>query len=604
VTNKPTLSNAWRRNHSSIRAIELASSIRSLRKVVGTLTDDDECIVNYNAKAGAGSFNAAGKEIRIDPEYAVKSTPISDSDFDVLTGLTVHEAMHSVCDSKSIRSDNQKAARGTVTPESLAVVGEEIYCDGYASRHYKTPGKYIRAARNAYTIDPEKIKWSNVINAWIATSVYRHLPPDNIPDRTLNLLSHLLPYTSKLRKEDMTIHERNSLYNNIYRSLEKAGLAHDAKQSEQDKELGTDRVTPGVEVGDWTDTLGHTPLGESDDSNSDGDSDEDSDDGDDATGGTDGSLSNDGAKSADSLLPMHSQAELSDELSTEVAKALDENVEDITQELIDILQRAEDLDILPQSVNDRKANTKVSPSDLVLDNSRAVVIGNAPVENGIVTDVDADLLKELQWMDRVKNSVGREIVRFEERGRVDRSTLYRAKIDRKVFRSSRTRNESDMEAVMLLDASASMGRRTNIYEAAYAIHRVLPRVPLYSFDRSKDTRIYRNVIGGDLRKVEPGGNTPTGLALLSILKDYPEALVILFSDGECNSGITEFKVFSMLYALFPKAKVLYIRYVGIGEEYLEDYDDPSDQVQVITTSNLKEVPGIMRDALRPWFRMS
>jgi hypothetical protein len=617
VTETPALSKAWRRNRSSIQAVELASSIKSLRKVIGSLVPGT-CVVNYNTAPGSGSYNRNTEAIFIDPEYAVKSSPISDEDFDVLTGLAVHEAMHTVCGSHEIAINNSEMAAGSIDKEAIAAVGEEIYCDAYARRNYGTPGKYISIARSAYKVDERTINWNNLLNAWLSVALYRRIPPDNLPVNTLKSLSVLLPYTKDLRTKDMSPYIRKTLYEEISRQLKKAGVEQAADDEKIGCQIGAGQNIPGVGTGDWTDRIvsgeGPTDNDTGEDSDNDADDDpedeatpgngtadddrdsdnyEDADD-DEGTGdegsGSESSVRPLTSNTNNSALPMHAASELSKELTEELDRVLDQNVEDITEELTDILTAAIEQGLL-QHRSQRILGTTEDSS---------VTVSNAPSTNGLVSDVDNELFTELQWMDRVKNAAGREIVRFEERGRVDRSTLYRAKIDQKIFRTSRVRQEADMEAVMLLDASASMGTRNSVYEAAYAIHRVIPSMPLYSYDEiRRQVRLFRHGIGGELRRVQPEGGTPTGLALLAILKEHPESLVILFSDGDSNVGIHPSEVIQLMPAMYPKAKVLYIQFDPYGYEL-----ESGDQIQVVSTRDLAAVPGIMRDALRPWFRMN
>jgi hypothetical protein len=169
-----------------------------------------------------------------------------------------------------------------------------------------------------------------------------------------------------------------------------------------------------------------------------------------------------------------------------------------------------------------------------------------------------------------------------------------------------------IDMVMLLDASTSMRRRTAIYDAAHAIQRVQPATPVYSyvssFSGGTSVKLTNHNYGNTMHKViVDNGGTPIGSALLATLSRHPESMIFVFTDGENNVGITPSNVFKMMPKQFPLANVLYVVYNDKHDNSYQSYNETapnesriiSDQVEVVVTTNLKDVPNLMRDAIAP-----
>jgi hypothetical protein len=77
----------WRKNTSSLEAVELANLVRALRKVVGHLGTGAPG-VEYAGMAGGGS-----SAIMVDPSQVMGAYPVPPDRVDLLTGEVVHEAL-------------------------------------------------------------------------------------------------------------------------------------------------------------------------------------------------------------------------------------------------------------------------------------------------------------------------------------------------------------------------------------------------------------------------------------------------------------------------------------------------------------------------------
>ena len=208
------LSDDWRIAPSQHQALDLANSIRSLQKVIGII-DDRKCTVTYS-HLNESYFSATNMMIRIDPAFAMKSSPINGNDFDVLAGLGVHEGLHSHCLSDSIRKD------GTEVYKGVARIGEEIYIDNYGLRNYPILGQYIRKSRNGYKIAESLVAWDDIYMTWCAIAVYGMMPQgDWLSDiRKVAMLKLLMELSTKLMKKDLTFRDREDLYRQTSHILE------------------------------------------------------------------------------------------------------------------------------------------------------------------------------------------------------------------------------------------------------------------------------------------------------------------------------------------------------------------------------------------------
>jgi hypothetical protein len=586
-----SLSDSWRQNKSTNRVVELANSLRSLRKVIGSL-NPEKCTVTYNS-GGAQSFNnRVGKLIAIDPTYALKSAPINGNDFDVLVGLSVHEAMHTIVDSNEIPCDNDNMPKDIISPATIAVIGEEIYCDGYAKRHYGIPSKYIKAARNAYKIDVPIESWRKILLSWMNIALYNTLEPLGVPTRTTEALAILIPATTDLYAHNYNTSARIKIYSELFYRLAYLNDVEDKRYQDSISKLTSNVVSEAwadrVARGDGLSAAGAPPepscAGVPPTSGGNMPIVDDSGTGvpthpNASASGAMGIEADPPMTDGNGIVPLHSNNIISPKLNAEISKALELDSEDITNQLKTIANKL--------SIPIHKNRMPVT------------ILSNA--DTAIQVDFDKKLYDQLRWLDRLKNNMGKKILRHEERGRVDRAALYRAPIDGKVFRVTRQLPKQDIDMSILLDASNSMKDSTQVYDAAYAIHKVLPKVPIYSYSQYNTVDIIKHTVGNKFHKVKLGDTTPTGIAILATLNKHPKSLLFVFTDGVSNKGINPQDVFNVVPQEYPEAKVVYVVYRPGSRRQQLTTTRINNQVEQINISTVDEVPELMREALKPWF---
>jgi len=146
-----SLSEQWRINKSGIKELEYVEVLRSLRRLVAYHTNVYD--IKYVTKAGVRPFyTELNVHRKVKPIIYINPKAVKDSDefplpgykFDVLCGLTLHEAAHIMMGS----FDVSYTCWDDVT-RLVMEVGEEFCADNYFAKNSKQ-WEYIRTARDFY----------------------------------------------------------------------------------------------------------------------------------------------------------------------------------------------------------------------------------------------------------------------------------------------------------------------------------------------------------------------------------------------------------------------------------------------------------------------
>jgi len=214
------LSGQWRINKSGILPIELAHSLKALRKVIGAV-DTAKNDVAY-ARDDQSLFSGETHTIVIDPTFALKETPISPDNFDVLVGLAAHEGLHSTTHSDRVmerKFHNHSSPKDYELVNHIFAIGEEIYIDSYGRRNVPILGQYVTKSRQAYNLPAEQIPWNDIFNIWKAIAVYGHAIPNDLSDELMAQVAVVMDATTALTLRDLDVMQRTSIYNETIRKL-------------------------------------------------------------------------------------------------------------------------------------------------------------------------------------------------------------------------------------------------------------------------------------------------------------------------------------------------------------------------------------------------
>jgi len=612
VSSKPSLSDQWRINKSDVLAIELANSIRALRKVIGVV-DPGEMHVSY-ACSNESYNDASARKIVIDPTFATKKTPISPEDFDVLVGLAAHEGLHSRVGSVNAILD----AGRTSVPNQVSTIGEEIYTDTCGRKQYPILGQYINKARRAYDVDSDTIPWGDIFNAWKAIAIYGHLEPVDLSPSVQKQLTPVMELTKTLMEENLDPNQRKRLYQetaeklrDLFRQEEIANtISGKSQEPEMVLEGGKPAVKTQVPKADVPDTpdSGDTKSEANSDPEAQPSSSKDSEleeaGKEPAPEGNSGDGSQDDIPNVESAeepteptppkdldLPFHSPlSHIPQELMEKVQEVLDSQTEDITIEVNKLLEEGE----------------------ISTANHGTIIWKHATT--GLDDTFDKKLARELVWIKELKNQVDRQTYRAEKEGIIDKARLYRAGTDGAVFKVTKRVPQQKQDLVLLLDASSSMGSHTELYDSAKALHRVIPEAKIFSYSAGGDITIREHSHGRVFKAITTNGGTPSGLALISVAKHFPESLIIHFTDGESNSGPTPNETLPLIHSKFPRCKVINIHYRGgrsvslytRGHGYVNNihaqYPELENFARTIRLNSIADFPQVLKESLKDWYR--
>ena len=135
-------SDYWRVNKSVIDYIELANTLRAMRKIVAVMDVDAEVV-------WSGMPCRAEKRIELPAVLAKGDYPIPSERMDILVGLNVHETLHYLEDSEhawGYLSHSFLGLKEKTLLGKLYEAGEDIHVDGVAIAR-GIPGVYVQKSR-------------------------------------------------------------------------------------------------------------------------------------------------------------------------------------------------------------------------------------------------------------------------------------------------------------------------------------------------------------------------------------------------------------------------------------------------------------------------
>ena len=597
-----SLSRKWRTTSSQIKEIELANSLRSLERVVGNVLVGK---APMKLRYGTDISYQQGQTIAIDSRLATKQTPIDSNDFDVLCGLSLHEATHKKVGTNHISYRATPNLSGTkLSYDSIVQIGEEIYVDNTVSQTSPIHASYIKKAREAYGKDM-KVNWDNPVESWLATSVYGIPFPQDINQKTLKILNHLFQLSEDLKtkvgkswKRVWLEHSaREKLYRDCWekvrylvekpqfpgskprKKLDRILLSQ--AQQEYDKWKKQQKPDVSLEVSNddffgeetWADKVfSGEDLDEQESVEPSESKKETQLDSEEAIG--ESKIDELGFRSDETVIPdFHQKYDLDEELKELVEEALLSESEDITNEI------------------DNITNVKCKhPIVFKLAQSK-------PIE-----DFETSLVRELEWLRELKNSTGKVVYNGEPKGKVNGRQLFRVKTDGLIFKKIFRQPQKDISLVLLLDASGSMGGKESIYKAASSAHRIIPETKVFSYTDAPNTGIViqNHTIGKKFLEIIPTSNTPSGIALLVMAVKFPSSLIVHFTDGLSNVGTTPQDALQIITDKFPNTTIINVIYQGDIRQY---NGAESNKITNIMLRDLSYFPNLLRDSVKKWYNL-
>ena len=600
------LSEQWRVQRSTIPAVELANAIRGLGKVIGSISPATELLA-----FGGMSFNQnivdEARRIVIDRDYALKHNtfPIPPEDFDVLVGLAAHEAAHTATDAVAGSLGGNEAK--SITSEEFVAVCEEIYTDNYVRRHFPVHYNYIIMARKAYGEDAKvggkRPDLNNINSVAIAKYVYgEQIGPGDVAPEHLQVHMLLDMVNITLSNKDMDAVERKSYYRIQYEAIKgmlgtdaialKKSLTKSVLQDDVPKSLRRRYKKSEHNVSSGLDEMG-LPDSEMDEDTVTGDGDTDPmHKPEPMTVQEENEILKDMRAREEDLgvapenLTPEPDKELED-LLEEVTQSLRTNKEDMSEELMTIVMDAD-------AINDsRKDQYKRSSEHYPITYANSE---NQPLDR----NENHSLLRDLDWIKRIKNTILRRNIRAQAEGTLDKRRLHRHLTDGLVYKKRHIMEKQELDLVLLMDSSGSMNgvQGKIVYEAAHALYTVISDSHVLAYDSSmNEIRIRDHSWDKRMRLVRPGGNTPSGKALLATATKYPKSLIIHFTDGASNTDLAPKDAMLIIKDKFPKVQITNI---VVGK--IAGYGSLPDNATIVELKTLEEFPEALKKTVEPWYR--
>lgn len=567
-----SLSHTWRVNKSSIQAIEMASALKALGRVIGTISNKKEEVrfIPY----GIG-FNVDSKKIYIGAEKAKGPYPIPDNNFDVMVGVAIHEAGHS-------EQPRYVDYTGRELPEipfkDFDALVEDIYIDNWIRRNYPRHTAYLDGARKTYEPNISQIDSSNYLQVWL----YKWIHEQPFPSPPSDPVHILFDGLAKILKGGRSVSNPSQrslviikVYDNIVSLLDTMSVKNQLKGKSKVANL------PQSMQGEFKDE-------EVADSSK---------------------QASDSFKQESLKQPMHIAASATNAIESQThyrapqpyrrrrvipptpAKkpSLPDTPNLISPELAGQIEAALD--------SDTQDITQIIQSIAPEPGSNPIIFKKAM--SPIANDPDKQLVQSLQWIKQYKNTTGQVTNKGLPEGRLNRKQLHRHAIDGLTYKQTRTIHRQKLDIVLLLDASISMEQGQIIYQNAQALHKVLPKIQVLSYSTGHGITIEWHTYDGKFHEITPLAQTPSGTALLATAERFPNSLIIHFTDGGSNIGHSPKEALQLIEKRHPKTRIVNVVLNNLYMDYISEYPE-SRSSKIIQIDSYDQFSGKLQKLLERW----
>jgi len=481
----------WRVNSSSVKAVEGAYVLRALKKVAGAVGLPAACKVRFNTSPTINTFDPETDDVKVAGGDVFTKAPIPPENLDVLVGRTIHGVEHYTINTVGVWFSCQPKV-----PESerelfkaFVHIGEDIIID-YRLTSNRNLKDYYDAAMEYGFRSRRKPHANSLLELWIE---YAFRDPHiiyGVPDEMTYSLERLAELTAKLRvpmDRSGGIRIRADLYVQYWEEVRDVVLH--PPELEEGSEGGGDGLPEQLQSSQQNNQGGQT-----------------------WTGATDQHPEH---PREDLPPPMHmNPAPIDQRLAEAIEEAMVSDTEDITKQIYDEFAEAGFDSRSTRFLITRKHETKTPP-----------------------IKPDPEQCRRLERILTIRKRLQARVMRGESYGKLDMRKLHRSQTDEKMFKLRYRFPEGFPDAAILVDMSGSMsGKQAQEVIAAATSLATVVKCKVWSYsESSSEIRLVKLDDGRATHACAPSGNTPSGVALVSVADTLKRGgLIIHLTDGEHN----------------------------------------------------------------------
>lgn len=480
-------SSNWRVSSSSIKAVEGAYILRSLRKVAGAAGLPAGYKVRFATSGATSGFDSDNEVVHIGAGDVFTKAPIPPENMDILVGRTLHEVAHQTINTAGVWASCLHKVPQIERPlfRAFVSIGEDIVIDQKLTLN-ENLRDYYEAAMDKALRNRRPPRMNNLLEIWVEYALVKNLEIlVQIPYELVEAMHEIIDLTEKLRvpmDRFSGTRIRSEYYLSSW-SVVKELVMHPPELPGMEGGLGT----PEGE-GEQEDINGPTQKGPSDEK---------------------------GKEKDDLSTPMDTNAAPIDpRLANDIEDAMVSDTEDITK------------DIYKEFEN---AGFKVT--------SRGFLITRKKETRTIPIKPDAELCRRLERILTIRQRLQSRTMRGENYGKLDMRKLHRSQTDQRIFKLKYRFPEGFPESAILVDMSGSMSgeEAEEVIVAAASLANVV-KCQIWSYaQQSSEIAITKLNDGVVTHGARPEGNTPSGIALVAVGDTMKKGgLIIHLTDGEHN----------------------------------------------------------------------
>ena len=491
---KVARSSNWRVNSSTIKSVEGAHILRALRKVAGAMRLPATRKIRFSTNAALTDVELESDDIRIDAGDLFTKAPIPPENLDILVGRTLHEVDHYTINTTGVWSScyYKVPEKERAWFKGFVNIGEDIVIDERLMSNVNLRDYYQAAMDNLFEGHRPPLQ-NSLLELWIEYAlVHNDYVLGMVPAVLRDAMDELLELTQKLREPMERLSGtrlRAELYSDTWVSIKELVL-HPPELPGQDHAGDGGRPQdspPGAQNAKNARTM---------------------------PGPTD--THNPKQKQHEADLPLMNSlpAPIDQKLAESIEEAMLSDTEDITKQ---IYREFEEAGYSPRNINfivTRKHETKTIP-----------------------VRPDPDQVRRLERILMIRKRLQARVMRGENYGKLDMRKLHRSQTDLKMFKLKYRFPDGFPDTAILVDMSGSMsGKQAEEVIAAATSLAVVARCKVWSYaEHSSEIKLVKLDEGKVTHTSAPGGNTPSGIALVGVADTMkPGGLIIHLTDGEHN----------------------------------------------------------------------